>query len=278
MNAVMSLAMQEIRIATRNRWVFAAFFLMFILAGALSLLGSAPTGSVSVDALSVLTVSLSSLSVFLVPLIALLISYDTIVGEVETGTMLLLLSYPLSRTSVVLGKFLGQFSVICFAVLFGFGLAALLLVLTAENALGDTAIVEFILLLVSSMIMGGMFLALGLVISAGTSQRGAAAGIAFGAWFFFVIVFDLVLLGALVAGLDASLSEDAFSAILLANPTDIFRMLNVGSAGGDAALLSGTAGLSGNAGITPSVLWTSLVLWMLVPLGAAIALFRKKEI
>ena len=41
-------------------------------------------------------VSLSSLTIFLLPLIALLISYDAVVGEMERGTMLLLLSYPVA--------------------------------------------------------------------------------------------------------------------------------------------------------------------------------------
>ena len=41
-----------------------------------------------------MVVSLSSLTIFLVPLIALLLSHDAIVGEAERGTLLLLLSYP----------------------------------------------------------------------------------------------------------------------------------------------------------------------------------------
>ena len=43
-------------------------------------------------------VSLASLTVFLVPLIALLLAYDAIVGEAERGTLLLLLAYPVPAT------------------------------------------------------------------------------------------------------------------------------------------------------------------------------------
>jgi ABC-type Na+ efflux pump permease subunit len=39
--------------------------------------------------------------------IALLISHDAIVGEMERGTMLLLLSYPVGRWQVLIGKFVG---------------------------------------------------------------------------------------------------------------------------------------------------------------------------
>src|SRR6185295_9917997 len=107
MNAVLVIARKEFGDGLRNRWVIAATLLMAALALALSLLGSAPTGVVAADRLAVTVVSLSSLSIYLVPLIALLLSFDAVVGEVQQGTMLLLLAYPLARWQVIAGKFLG---------------------------------------------------------------------------------------------------------------------------------------------------------------------------
>ena len=66
-------------------------------------------------------VSLSSLTIFLLPLIALLISHDAIVGEMERGTMMLLLSYPVGRWQVMLGKFFGHVAVLAFATVLGYG-------------------------------------------------------------------------------------------------------------------------------------------------------------
>ena len=54
--------------------------------------------------LAVSIVSLSSLSIFLVPLIALLLSFDAIVGAVDRGTLALLLAYPVARWLVVLAS------------------------------------------------------------------------------------------------------------------------------------------------------------------------------
>ena len=88
----------------RNRWVVATTALMAALALTLAFLGAAPTGTVKAGGLAVTIVSLSSLTIFLVPLIALLLSYDAIVGEVDRGTMALLLAYPVARWQVVLGK------------------------------------------------------------------------------------------------------------------------------------------------------------------------------
>ena len=83
MTNVLLIAGKEIQECLRNRWVLATTLLLMALALTLTLLGSAPTGSVGVRPLDVVIVSLSSLSVFLLPLIALLISHDAIVGEIE---------------------------------------------------------------------------------------------------------------------------------------------------------------------------------------------------
>ena len=108
MKNISIVARKEIQEGLRNRWVLATTGLLAALALTLTFLGSAPTGNVGASELDVVIVSLSSLSVFLVPLIALLISHDAIVGELERGTMLLLLSYPIGRWQVIVGKFVGH--------------------------------------------------------------------------------------------------------------------------------------------------------------------------
>jgi ABC-type Na+ efflux pump permease subunit len=107
---------------------------MAALALSLVLLGSAPTGAVGADPLAIVVVSLTSLTIFLIPLIALLLSFDGIVGEHERGTLMLLLSYPLARWQVVVGKVLGQTVILGGATLVGYGAAAAALSLQAEIA------------------------------------------------------------------------------------------------------------------------------------------------
>ena len=125
MHTVLTLAGKELREGLRNRWVLATTLLLAALALTLALLGSAPTGTVGASRLDVVTVSLASLTIFLVPLIALLLSHDAIAGEAERGTLLLLLAYPVGRGAVILGKFLGQLAILAFATLCGYGAAAL---------------------------------------------------------------------------------------------------------------------------------------------------------
>ena len=107
MNRILSTAAVEFRIALRNRWVAIAVALMVVFALVLAAAGAAPTGDIGADRLSVIVASLTSLAVYLVPLLALLMSFDAIAGELERGTLPLLLTYPVSRAEILAGKLLG---------------------------------------------------------------------------------------------------------------------------------------------------------------------------
>ena len=82
MRNIAIIAGKEIKEGLRNRWVLATTLLLAALSLSLTFLGSAPTGNVGAGALDVVVVSLSSLTIFLLPLIALLISHDAVVGEI----------------------------------------------------------------------------------------------------------------------------------------------------------------------------------------------------
>ncbi|MBC7158170.1 MAG: ABC transporter permease, partial [Rhodobacteraceae bacterium] len=78
MSALYASAVAEFRIALRNRWVAIAAALMALFAAVLAAAGSAAVGEVAADRLSVTVASLTSLAVYLVPLIALLMAFDAI--------------------------------------------------------------------------------------------------------------------------------------------------------------------------------------------------------
>ena len=102
---ILALAAAEFQEGLRNRWVLSSVLLLSVLAFSLALLGTSPIGETRVGALSVTTVSLASLSVYLLPLLALMLSFDALVGEAERGTLNLLLTYPVARWEVIVGKF-----------------------------------------------------------------------------------------------------------------------------------------------------------------------------
>ena len=274
MTNILIIARKEIQEGLRNRWVLATTLLLAALSLTLSFLGSAPTGNVGVNQLDVVIVSLSSLTIFLLPLIALLLSHDAIVGESERGTMLLLLSYPIGRGEVIFGKFLGHLAILAFATLIGFGASAAALTLTGTDITGESWL-AFLSMLGSSVLLGAVFLAIGYLTSTLARERSTAGGIAIGIWLFFVLIYDMALLGGLVAAQGRAVPPLLLDLLLVANPTDAYRLLNLGS--GNAGTLSGMGGVAANSRLSAPVMIVALSLWTIVPLGVATFFFSRRE-
>ena len=244
MRNIVIIAAKEIQEGLRNRWVLATTLLLAALALSLTFLGSAPTGNVGAGALDVVVVSLSSLTIFLLPLIALLISHDAVVGEMERGTMILLLSYPVGRYQVILGKFCGHVLILAFATVIGYGAAAAALAITGASVLAASWY-AFASMLGTSILLGAVFVAIGYLISSLVRDRGTAAGLSVGIWLLMVLVFDMALLGILVVDQGRIVSAPVLEALLFLNPTDLYRLTNL--TGFNVSQFSGMAGLAGTA-------------------------------
>jgi Cu-processing system permease protein len=269
------LATAEFQEGWRNRWVLCAVLLLAALAFALALLGSSPIGETRISALNVTTVSLASLSVYLIPLIALTLSYDAIVGERERGTLLLLLTYPVRRWQVIAGKFLGHLAIIATAVILGYGATGTYLALATDIHPGDWAM--FFSMVASSLILGGVFVALGYLISVTVSSRATAAGIAVACWLFIVVVYDLLLLGLVLNDSGHWISTDLFGTLLLLNPADVYRLFNLAGTS-SASLVSGSVGLMDDSFLSPALLILVLCLWVVAPLLVSVRVFTRHEL
>lgn len=271
----LTIAAQEIRVGLRNRWVIATTLILAALSLSLVLLGSAPTGTVGADPLAIVVVSLASLTIFLIPLIALLLSFDGIVGEQERGTLMLLLSYPLARWQVVVGKVLGQTAILAVATLVGYGAAAAALAAQAE--ISTQAWAAYSGMMGTSVMLGAAFIALGCLASTLVRERATAAGLAVGLWLFFVLIYDSALLGLLVADQGRTVGEQGLSLLLLFNPTDAYRLFNM-TASEAVSVYSGMAGPGDPATLAPAALLAALAAWIVLPLILAVAAFHRRSI
>ncbi|MFT3691126.1 ABC transporter permease [Paenirhodobacter sp.] len=272
MNPILTIARRELAEGIRNRWVVSTTVVLAALACAIAALGAAPTGATATAALDVVVVGLASLTIFLVPLIALLLSHNAITREAERGTLLLLLSHPLSRAQVVLGKYLGQLVILALATVVGFGFAAGFVVLR-NGAEGWQA---FAFMTLASVALGAVFLALGMLASATVQESSTAAGIAIGLWLLFVALYDMALLAVLVARGGHAVPGWVMDLALLLNPTDAYRLLTLGE--GASAMLSGMGGVYDNSSLTPGVLAGALLIWCIVPLAGAMVLFSRRNL
>ncbi len=275
MNTVLIVAHKEFRDGLRNRWAFAITVIFALFALGLAYFGAAASGQVGFTSLATTIVSLASLAIFLIPLIALLLAYDSIVGEEERGTLLLLLTYPLGRMQLMTGKFLGHAAILALSTALGFGAAGLLIGLLTGAGTDMQLWKAFGFFILSATLLGWVFVAFALLISASVGEKSRAAGMALVVWFLFVLVFDLGLLGALVAT-GGGVGSEFFPYLLLFNPTDVFRLANL--AGFEAA--QAYAGLVGVASATffdPAVLLGVLMIWVAAPLTAALWVFNRRR-
>jgi len=269
------LALKELRDGFRNRWVAAAIVLLGILALVLSILGSAPTGSVRVSALDISVISLASLSVYLIPLIALMLSYDALVGEFERGTMMLLLAYPVTRWQIVMGKFLGHLLILLIAILVGYGGTVVALTLATESGMQGWQ--AYATMMASSLVLGAAFIALGYLISVLVRERATAVGAAIGLWLVFVVLYDLLLFGALTMDEGQNISQQLFSTLMLVSPTDTYRVLNLSLFEG-VSEAAGIAGVASEAGMSATLLVGAMSLWIVVPLAGTLLVFQRREL
>ena len=272
--SVVAVAAIEVRLGTRNRWLLLSAIILTGFALVLGFVGAAPTGTVKVDPLTVSVANLATLTVYLVPLMALLLAFDAIAGEVERGTIQLVLASPISRTSLIAGKFLGHLIVLGAAVTIGYGLAGAAVLVFAGGTVDG--VISLARLIISAIGLGAAFLAIGYVASALTRQSGTAAACAVGVWLVAVVLYDLALFGALVADADGAFSRVVFPWLLLVNPADAFRLYNL------ALLETGesAASLSGIASALPFPEWSgilSLTFWTVLAIALSTLLVRRIE-
>ncbi len=256
----------EYRLAVRSRWAIAltAIFAAFAL-GLTTFSGS----SVSPEGFDRTVASLAVLAVYLVPLVALAFSYDAVVGREESGWLHTLFALPVDRALIVVGTAVGRAVVLSSAALIGFGAAGFFL-LQEFGLAGFDAYAGFLLATIGLALV---FLAIGVLVSTLVPEKTHALGISLLAWAWFVLVHDLIGLG-MIAALD--LSETAVSAMLLANPTGIFRALVLGSLG--AAGDAGFAAVLTESGLSTPLLAAALVAWIVLPIALAAVAIRRRRL
>jgi len=275
MRAVWIVARKEFRDGMRNRWALAIALVFGLLAVGIAYFGPAASGASGFASLAATQASLDSLAAFLIPLIALLLAYDAMVGEQEQGTLLLLLSYPLSRVELLMGKFLGDGAILALATAMGFGAAAGLINLLTHPVGSLVLWRAFGFFIVSATLLGLSFIAIAYLISVSVTERARAAGLALIAWFVFVLMFDMGLLGLLVATKGA-VGRAVFPYLLLLNPTDVFRVANLTGLDSGHTYVGMADAVAGHH-FSQAWLVAVLVLWVAVPLGAAAWRFHRWE-
>lgn len=261
---------KEVRDALRSRWLIAYAVALALLGLAAAVAGTRSASGLDLQAFGRTTATLTNLCLLLAPLVALVMGALSIAGERDRGTLDHLLAQPIERWELLVGKYLGLLVALAAASAAGFVPAGVALAF-ASGPSALPRLVPFVLL--ASLLVASM-LAVGILVSVKSSGGVQALGLAIVAWFLLVLLYDLVLVGALWSG---GLGAGSLAVLLVANPVDAARVLVVlalepdlyllGPAG---ALMVETLSIRGTA----AVLLAALLAWTLVPLAAAVVSFR----
>jgi ABC-2 type transport system permease protein len=196
----------------------------------------------------------------LVPLVGVVVGYNAVSGERESGSLKLLLSLPHSRADVVFGKVIGRGAALALAVLTGFLLPGIVLfALSQTGALATFNVGAFLGYTVFAAVLGVVFVAIavGCSAAAATQRRALIGGVAI--FVLFVILWGLItgrLLGAASGLIDPlPISQQQVSAFLeVANPTTGIELLSSAFLG--EQLLSGESVNRQISAVSMLVFWT----------------------
>ncbi len=127
--------------------------------------------------------------------------------------------------------------------------------------------------------LGAVFLAAGNCLSASVRQAGTAASLAIAVWIIAVVMFDVALLGAVVADNGGLFTKAVFPWLLVISPTDAFRLFNLVAieSGALNGAGSGLAGATQGLALPPLAPVASLVAWPLLLIAVAAAVLRRSE-
>jgi ABC-type transport system involved in multi-copper enzyme maturation permease subunit len=267
---MIAIARKELGDALRNRWVLSYAVLIALLGGTAAAVGLRSTGAMALQMFGRTTATLTNLALFLAPLVALVMGAAAVSSERDRGTLWRLLSLPITSTELLLGKFVGLLGALQLATLVGFAPAALMIGLVG----GGAAFVKFLIFPMVTMLLIAAMLGVGLFVSVASPTGVRALGTAILLWFSFVLLYDLVLIGALTA---VELRPGVLVALLIANPVDAARVLVVMLLEPDLYAL-GPAGAvlvtTLSRGGAMLLLFAVLLSWSVAPLLLSLRRFR----
>jgi Cu-processing system permease protein len=216
LRAAIHLAAKEMSAHLRSWWI--------VIMGSVCALLSALIGSYGFSfasgqagAQSVL-VSLLHLQLYIVPLLGLLLAYDAILGERDSGMFDLHMSLGVSRWTLLAGKWMGLYACLLVAVAPG-----MLLQAYAFHAAGG-GVESFLALLLYSAILASVIISIGLLISSCSLQRGTVVSLTVGTWIVLVVLLDLIVVG-LLAATEGDVPDWLVNSVILFNPLGSYRLL-----------------------------------------------------
>ncbi len=273
--SIVEVAKLELKIQLRSRWMLGFGILFAALVVGVSYYGLTFLGyEAEFQDFYRTTVTMLNLVLIIVPVVALVAGGQSLCSD--PGYFEFLTSQPVSRTQILVGKVAGLFAALTIMTVFGFSLGGLIVALKTQSE----GIWKYSIFVGTSITLGLVFIAFSAMLSILANRKPMAIVTALILWFFFLFVYDLIVLSASYYVQEAYLRKMLYFS-LLGNPIDMARVVVLMAVGGEAALGAAGAGLlrmfggAVTSAISAAVLFIG---WIGVPLVIAAVVFRTQDI
>ena len=273
-NAVRTIAKQELTINIRNKWtiIFAGVFSVLVLA--ISYFGLLTAGTTGFQGFTRTSASLLNLVLYIVPLVALVMGTLSFTGEKSASE--LLFAQPVTRSEIWFGKLLGLFASMLTATLIGFGLGGVVIALRA----GTDGVLRYPLFVGFALLLALVFLSLSALVAALCQRKNRAFGVVMFLWFFFVLFYDLLVIGGTFLFKEHTANQLIFAS-LFGNPVDMTRVASLIVLNGKEIFgVAGAALMKFFGGEIASILLlvVGMVAWVVVPFLWSQHLLKQQDI
>lgn len=258
---IVQLARQQFTLILRSKWLITFGLLFAFLAIFICYFGN--SGDSGYLGFNRMTASLLNLNLLLIPLISLLVGGLFISGEKEDRGLMLMLTYPVSTSAVIIGKYMGLLVALWTVVTFGYGAALLMMYITAV----DVSLLVILKFFMFTLFLAAIFLALSMVIGLLAKTRFQALGASLIFWAFMVLFYEFLTMGiSLLIPKQSVLTMLSISIFI--NPVELIRIWSILSLDGAAifgpSLYDLTIWASGFQGQALFVI--SMIMWIVIPL------------
>jgi len=275
--SMFTVAKKEFLDNIRNKWVILLTVIFAVLVMVFSYVAGAGSDD-TFGSMETTVFGLLGISSLLIPLISIILGFSTISGEAESGALYVVLSYPVRRIEVLLGKMLGLGSVISFSILVGFGLGGIVIAATV----GPESWVGYFSFILLSIFLGFIYISLAICVSSFCKRRitSIGGGILI---FFWGMIYGTVMIAVLYAAggsfidfMQGDIPDWFWNSVLL-SPGDFhqtavqraFDILTINQVGVSVTIPDF---------LDWPALLTAHVVWFIVPLFLAYYFFRKRDI
>jgi len=272
---VITIAKKEFMDNLRNKWIMILTILFIIL----TLVTSFVSGGGSLGNIEITVIGLLAIATMLVPIIAIMLSYTTISGEAESGSLLVVQSYPVSREEVYFGKLLGLSSVLAVSVLLGFGISGMVIGGTG----GETNQGGFLVFIFLTILLGLIYLSMSVCFSAILKRHSTSLYAGVGLFFWSMIISSVIMGihlgtgGSFADFTSGGMPNWMWSSIMVLSPMDMYQTATM--LGFDLRV----ADVSGFSIVIPDFislinLLVIFIFWIMIPLGVGYYFYRKRDI